>query len=227
MREVVLDTETTGLSPEAGDRIVEIGCVVLENHIPTGEEFQRYLNPGRLVGAEAAEIHGLSDAFLSQQPLFGDVVEDFLSFIGMESLVIHNVSFDMGFLNEELRRLSRDPLPNKVVDTLEHARRVFPGQRNSLEALCRRLQIDMRSREKHGALIDARLLAQVYLRLCGGRQMGMGFSASLGAQGGDERPTASGVKLPSMGPLSSQERAAHAALVESLGVGALWRRYEG
>ena len=222
MREVVLDTETTGTDSQT-DRIVEIGCVVLKDYLPTGEEFQSYVNPCRLVGEEAQKIHGLSNGFLSKQPQFGEVVGDFLSFLGGDPLIIHNASFDMGFLNAELKRISEPPLSNVVVDTLELARRLYPGKSNSLQNLCRRLGIDTRARQKHGALVDAHLLAHVYLRLCGGRQMGMGFLS----EPSQKQAYAKKSSVVPVAPLSFEERAAHDGLVKILGKRALWHRYLG
>src|SRR5690606_37349522 len=168
MREIILDTETTGLDPAAGDRIVEIACLELVNHLPTGRTFQRYLNPERAVSAGALEVHGLSDAFLAKQPRFADIVDQLLAFIGDATLVIHNAEFDVGFLNAELARCGRPPLQGKVIDTLQMARQKFPGAQASLDALCRRFSIDNSARSKHGALLDSELLAEVYLELVGG-----------------------------------------------------------
>ena len=174
MREVVLDTETTGLDPKNGDRIVEIGAIELFNHMPTGQYFHQYLNPERQVPQEAFAVHGLSDDFLRNKPRFIDIVEDFLSFIGDAKMVIHNASFDMRFLNEELKRVGRNIFPdNQAIDTLLIARKKFPGAQNSLDALCRRFSIDNSGREKHGALLDSELLSDVYLELIGGRQPGL------------------------------------------------------
>lgn len=175
-REIILDTETTGLDPLTGHRIVEIGCIELFNHLPTGRHFHTYLNPERDMPREAFEIHGLSNEFLAQHPLFADIVEQFLTFIGDDPLIIHNADFDMRFLNAELRRLERDPLPiERATDTVRMARQKFPGAQVSLDALCKRFQIDNSLRTKHGALLDAELLAEVYLELRGGRQPGLGL----------------------------------------------------
>lgn len=171
VREVILDTETTGLDPEAGHRVVEIGCLELLNHVPTGRTFQCYLNPERDMPLAAFEIHGLSTEFLSKHPVFADVCDAFLAFIDNAPLVIHNASFDLGFVNAELRRVNKPPLPpSRAVDTVDLARRKFPGAQASLDALCRRFGVDNSSRTKHGALLDAELLAEVYLELVGGRQ---------------------------------------------------------
>lgn len=174
MREIVLDTETTGLSPTNGDRVVEIGCIELTNHFPTGEEFHVYINPERDMPTPAFEVHGLSEEFLSGHPVFSAVAENFLSFIGNDPLIIHNAAFDLGFLNAELTACKLPGIPeSRAIDTLILARRKFPGAPANLDALCRRLDIDLSTREKHGALLDSRLLAEVYLELTGGRQQGL------------------------------------------------------
>ena len=178
MREVVLDTETTGLSPKSGDRIVEIGCVELVNHLPTGECFHEYINPERDMPEQAQAVHGLSEEFLSDKPLFADVSKAFDDFIGSSPLIIHNAEFDLGFLNAERDRLGFEPIPmDRAIDTVQMARRKFPGSQASLDALCRRFQIDISDRDIHGALKDAKLLAEVYLELIGGRQQGMELAA--------------------------------------------------
>ena len=178
MREVVLDTETTGLSPKSGDRIVEIGCVELVNHLPTGERFHEYINPERDMPEQAQAVHGLSEEFLSDKPLFADVSKAFDDFIGSSPLIIHNAEFDLGFLNAERDRLDFEPIPmDRAIDTVQMARRKFPGSKASLDALCRRFQIDISDRDVHGALKDAKLLAEVYLELIGGRQQGMELAA--------------------------------------------------
>lgn len=184
MRQIVLDTETTGLDP-ATHRIIEIGCVELVNHMPTGRHFHTYLNPERASDARAFEVHKLTDDFLRGQPLFRDKAEEFLAFIAGDQLVIHNAEFDIGFVNWELRRLSREALlMARVIDTISIARQKYPGAQASLDALCRRFEIDLSIRaERHGALIDARLLANVYLELIGGRQPGLDFAANGGARG--------------------------------------------
>ena len=170
MREIVLDTETTGIDPLNGDRIVEIGCVELFNHVATGQHYHTYLNPERDMPVEAQAVHGLSAEFLSDKPLFPAAVGDFLDFIGDAQLVIHNASFDIGFLNMELIRIGMPKLSNSVVDTVKIARKRFPGAPASLDALCRRFEIDNSNRTLHGALLDSQLLAEVYLELMGGRQ---------------------------------------------------------
>jgi DNA polymerase-3 subunit epsilon len=171
MREIVLDTETTGLDPAKGDRVVEIGCIELINHLPTGEKFHVYINPERDVPTQAYEIHGLSEKFLSGHPIFSAVAETFLAFIGNDPLIIHNAAFDLGFLNVELAACGRpEILESRAIDTLILARRKFPGAPASLDSLCRRFGIDFSTREKHGALLDSQLLAKIYLELIGGHQ---------------------------------------------------------
>lgn len=177
MREVVFDTETTGLNAASGDRLVEIGCVELVNRVETGRTFHAYFNPERSMPAEAQAVHGLSDAFLADKPFFGDLVEDLLDFLEESPLVAHNASFDFAFLNHELSRINRpDIAPARMIDTLALSRTKFPGAKHSLDALCTRFGIDRSHRIKHGALLDAQLLAQVYVELTGGRQIGLGLS---------------------------------------------------
>lgn len=171
MREIVLDTETTGLDPNGGHRIVEIGCVELINHLPTGQTFHVYINPERDIPEDALRVHGITAEFLADKPRFAEVAGDFLAFIGDDPLIIHNAAFDIGFLNAELRRLNHAGLAlERAVDTVQVARKRFPGAQASLDALCRRLEIDLSGRDLHGALLDCRLLAEVYLELRGGRQ---------------------------------------------------------
>ncbi len=190
MREVALDTETTGINPGSGHRLVEIGCVELVNHVATGRTFQRYVNPKRDMPEEAFGVHGLSAEFLAGHPVFARVVDDLLEFLGESPLVIHNAGFDLAFLNAELARLDRPLLPpDRAIDTVQLARRKFPGAQASLDALCRRFQIDLSDRTLHGALKDAQLLADVYLELIGGRQPGLALAAAgAGTAGTGERP---------------------------------------
>ena len=176
MREIVVDTETTGLEAGQGHRIVEIGCVELKRSLPTGSEFHRYLNPDRDIPDIARQIHGIDDNFVKDKPRFADIADDLLIFFGDAKLVMHNAPFDMSFLNAELSRCAKPGLANDVCDTLLLAQDRFRGERVGLDALCRRYGIDLAVRERHGALIDARLLAKVYLELCGGRQQGIGFA---------------------------------------------------
>ncbi|SEH27732.1 DNA polymerase III subunit epsilon [Magnetospirillum fulvum] len=174
MREIVLDTETTGFDPLSGHRLVEIGCVELLNHLPTGEVFHRYVNPERDMPEEAFKVHGLSATFLADKPLFSDIAQSFLDFIADSTLVIHNAEFDMRFLNAELARIGRPTLPMaRAIDTVAMARKRFPGAQANLDALCRRFDIDNTHRTQHGALLDSELLAEVYLQLIGGRQPGL------------------------------------------------------
>ncbi len=177
MREIVLDTETTGFNPKTGDRVIEIGCVELIDLLPTGKTYHTYVNPQRDVPPGASKVSGITTEFLYDKPLFMSVVDSFLDFIGDDKLVIHNAGFDMGFINSELERLCRDPLPmSRAIDTVQMARQKFPGSPASLDALCRRFGIDLSARIKHGALLDAELLASVYLELKGGRQVAFSFN---------------------------------------------------
>jgi len=177
MREIVLDTETTGFDPNDGHRLVEIGCVELYQQIPTGKTFHKYINPERDMPEEAFRVHGLSEEFLSDQPLFSEVADDFVEFIGTAPMIIHNAEFDMNFINAELRWLKKPELPmEQAVDTLMMARKKFPGAPATLDALCRRFDIDNSNRTLHGALLDSELLAEVYLELLGGRQHGLSFA---------------------------------------------------
>ncbi|PKQ08232.1 MAG: DNA polymerase III subunit epsilon [Alphaproteobacteria bacterium HGW-Alphaproteobacteria-11] len=227
MREIVLDTETTGLSPQDGHRLVEIGCLELFNHVATGKFFHAYLDPEREMPEGALKIHGLTTDFLRGQPKFADKADEFLDFIGEDPLVIHNASFDMGFINAELKRIGREVLPMaRAIDTLDIARRKFPGAQNNLDALCRRFNIDNSAREKHGALLDSELLAEVYLELMGGRQPGLVLQADIeaarspGAETAKVEVQARPVPLPSR--LTDAEREAHEAFVAGLRGEALW-----
>jgi DNA polymerase-3 subunit epsilon len=226
-REIVLDTETTGLDPRAGDRVVEIGAVELINHVPSGRVFHKYINPQRAMSAEAEAVHGLGDAFLADKPTFARIALEFETFIGDATLVIHNAPFDMGFLNAERGRLGLPPWPmSKAIDTVAIARRRHPGAQANLDALCRRYGVDNSGREKHGALLDAELLAEVYLHLIGGRQPDFDLRADVGSTGG------AGVYAPPPRPralaarVTVVEAEAHAAFVGGLGEGALWRRFD-
>jgi DNA polymerase-3 subunit epsilon len=218
MREIVLDTETTGLDPEAGHRIVEVGCVELLNRLPTGRTFQTYVNPERAMPAEARAVHGLTDEFLVKQQVFAEVARDFLVFISDSPLVIHNAEFDIGFLNAELARAGLPALArSRAVDTVALARRKFPGAPANLDALCRRFGIDNSDRQLHGALLDASLLAEVYLELTGGRQAGLGFVAAQPADGPAPREGAAPLsRRPRPHAASAAEIAAHDELVAKL-----------
>ena len=228
MREIVLDTETTGFEPEQGDRIVEIGAVELWNHVATGKTYHQYINPERSMPQEAFAVHGLGDDFLRDKPLFAQIVDDFLAFIGDSKLVIHNAAFDVKFLNAELGWSKRPLLPpDCAIDTLDIARRRFPGSPASLDALCRRFSIDNSSRTLHGALLDSEILAEVYLELIGGKQpdfaLAQGGNSSTGTTVDENwRPSRRVTALPSR--ITDDEKAAHAAFVEKLGEGALWKR---
>ncbi|MBT8153605.1 DNA polymerase III subunit epsilon [Epibacterium ulvae] len=240
MREIVLDTETTGFDPESGDRIVEIGAVELFNHMPTGETFHVYINPERSMPAEAFGVHGIGpdlleppqqpqpgQVILRDKPVFAKVGQQFLDFIRDSKMVIHNASFDMKFLNAELRWMGLRQLPNdQAVDTLTMARRKFPGSPATLDALCRRFGIDNSNRTLHGALLDSEILAEVYLELIGGRQPDFGLASSEQQKGtaqmdDDWRPTARPTPLPPR--LTAAEKEAHDAFVEKMGDEALWK----
>ena len=229
MREVVLDTETTGLDPFTGDRLVEIGCVELFNSIPTGETFHAYINPERDMPDEAFRVHGLSHEFLQDKPKFVDVAERFLDFISDAKIVIHNAEFDIKFINHELQMVDRTPISmDQVIDTLAIARRKHPGSPNSLDALCSRYRIDNSRRTKHGALLDSELLAEVYLELMGGRQV----TLSLQHRQEQAAEQVSGPLLakrnkPIKRQLDASTRDKHASLVEKIGEKALWASSSG
>jgi DNA polymerase-3 subunit epsilon len=223
MREIVLDTETTGFDPLTGHRVVEIGCLELLNHMATGREFHAYLNPERDMPSEAEAVHGLSIQFLSDKPIFAAIVEDMLAFIGDSPIVAHNASFDMNFINAELKRVGKLPLPSeRAIDTVTLARRKFPGAQASLDALCRRFQIDTSDRSKHGALLDAKLLSKVYLELVGGREPGLALLASESTAAQhvtEQRP----VRPPRPHDPTAEESAAHAGFIATL-KNAIWVR---
>lgn len=226
-REIILDTETTGLSPLDGHRIVEIGAVELVNHLPTSKTFHVYLNPERDMPKEAEAIHGLSSSFLRDKPKFKDKLSDFLEFIADDVLVIHNASFDMSFLNSELAHCDIAAIaPHRVIDTLQLARKTHPMASNSLDALCRRYGIDNSKRTKHGALLDAELLAEVYLHLIGGRQTVLSLQSSPTRQKDfvpvrESKLIQRSHELPSR--LTVGELSAHDKAVQSLGEGSLWK----
>jgi DNA polymerase-3 subunit epsilon len=229
MREIVLDTETTGLDPEAGDRIVELGAVELFNHMPTGRSFHAYVNPQREVPEEAVKVHGLTTAFLADKPVFGAVAAQFAAFLGDARLVIHNAAFDIRFLNAELGWAGLPAIAwARAVDTLDLAKRRFPGANNTLDALCRRFGVDTSGRVKHGALLDSELLAEVYLELSGGRQPDLTLTIVTGgavAAGIVWSPPPRPRPLPPL--LTAVEAEAHAAFVATLGESALWARAPG
>jgi DNA polymerase III subunit epsilon len=238
MREIVFDTETTGLDPRI-ERVIEIGAIELENRFPTGRTFHHYINAdGRPIDPEATRIHGITEAQLIGKPVFGEIIDAFLAFVGDGVLVAHNAGFDQGFLNAEFNRLNRTLIPdNRYIDTLAIARRKHPMGPNSLDALCKRYGIDNSRRIHHGALLDSELLAEVYIEMAGGRQAALGLSP----QDGSDRNTAArktgngetdpaSERLPQRPQalplrLSDNEKAAHDALVNGLGETALWRRY--
>ncbi|GFE49361.1 DNA polymerase III subunit epsilon [Roseobacter cerasinus] len=225
MREIVLDTETTGFDPETGDRIVEIGAVELMGHMATGKTYHQYINPERAMPEEAFQVHGLGDEFLRDKPKFAEVGQAFLDFIGDAKLVIHNAAFDIKFLNAELGWMGLPKIPwEQAIDTLEIARKRFPGSPASLDALCRRFAIDNSSRTLHGALLDSEILAEVYLELIGGRQPDFGLQSMSGAGGTEAGEAWTPPPRPSpLEPrLSEKEAAAHAEFVSKLGDSALW-----
>jgi DNA polymerase III subunit epsilon len=235
MREVVLDTETTGFDAVGGDRLVEIGCIELVNHVPTGRTFQRYINPERDVPIGAFQIHGLSTEFLADKPRFAEVADDLLDFVGDAPLIIHNAEFDMKFINVELERHGKPTIPfQRAIDTVAMARKRFPGAPASLDALCKRFNVDNSNRTLHGALLDAQLLADVYLELMGGRQAGLGLtvveeasvSVDLDFTGG-RRMASPGIDLPVRTPRphapSPEELAAHQAFIAKIS-SAIWLR---
>jgi DNA polymerase III subunit epsilon len=228
MREIVLDTETTGLDPLRGDRLVEVGCVELFNRMPTGQIFHRYLNPEREVSAEAFAVHGLSTQFLADKPFFHEVVEEFLAFIGDAPLVIHNALFDISFINAELDRLNRPPMPReRLVDTLLLARRKHPGVSNRLDDLCSRYAIDNIHRTKHGALLDAELLAEVYVDLIGARQSQLilvSETPEIRIGVAADRPRRQRAE-PLAARITDAEIKAHRAFIATLGDRPIWNDY--
>lgn len=230
MREIVLDTETTGMDPDKGDRIIEIGCIELDNHVPTGKSLQIYINPERDIPADATAVHGITNEFVADKPIFLEVYTDFVDFIGADSqLVIHNAEFDMKFINHHLADVGHKPVPwNRVIDTLGMARKKFPGSPANLDALCRRFGIDNSDRTYHGALLDSELLAEVYLELLGGRQHHFGLAEQRKAA-----QKASGALIKKDRPVrearphapTESELQEHASLLEKLG-DALWKKTE-
>jgi DNA polymerase III subunit epsilon len=232
MREIILDTETTGTDPAAGDRVIEIGCVELVNQFPTGRTFHAYVNPQRSVSQGAFNVHGLSEAFLADKPVFAAVAEPLLEFVGDGRLVIHNAGFDIAFLNAEFARTGHPALDMmRVVDTLSLARRKHPGALNNLDALCARYGIDNSRRTKHGALLDAQILAEVYMELLGGKQTSLGLAPVEASTGPALTPGLDGTVA--IGPrtvrprLTPAERARHEAFLATLGPNAIWREYVG
>lgn len=229
MREIIFDTETTGFDPSTGDRVVEIGCVEMINQVLTGEIYHVYINPQRDMPQSAFDVHGLSSEFLSDKPKFAEIAEDFMKFIGDDSqLVAHNASFDMKFVNAELSLLSHPPYPtSRVVDTLMLARRKHPMGPNSLDALCSRYNIDNSKREKHGALLDAELLADVYIELLGGKQRGLDLNMESAAEQSSRLGKRKAAKIrpaPLPSRLNEADIEAHTAFVESLGEDTQWHK---
>ncbi|MEM6852185.1 MAG: DNA polymerase III subunit epsilon [Pseudomonadota bacterium] len=228
MREIIFDTETTGFDPGKGDRVVEIGAVELLDGCPTGRTFHRYVNPERDMPEGAYAVHGLSAEFLADKPVFADptVGPAFVEFIGDGALVAHNAQFDVKFISAELELAGFAPIANRVVDTLELARKKFPGAQNSLDALCKRFDISLDARDKHGALLDSQLLADVYIELTGGRQRALFGGASGGVSDADDvKPIAYAPRPSPLRPLlTSAEKEAHRAFIGEMGEDALWRR---
>jgi DNA polymerase-3 subunit epsilon len=218
MREIILDTETTGMDPFSGHRIIEIGCIEMISRVRTGKFFHTYLNPERDVPIEAERIHGLSTQFLLDKPVFSEKVDQFLEFVGDARLVIHNASFDMRFINAELEKLGFGPIAfERATDTVLMARKKFPGSPANLDALCKRFSIDLSARTKHGALLDAELLSEVYIELMGGRQVAMFGETSSGGQMAQGQVSHNGGPLPAREFMpTAEELAAHAAMVEKL-----------
>ena len=243
MREIALDTETTGINPRDGHRIIEIGCLELLHHLPTGNKLHIYINPEREIDEGAVKVHGLTSEFLADKPLFADIVDEFLDFIEGDPMVIHNAPFDMGFLNAELARLDRPVLPmDRAVDTLMMARKKFPGAQANLDALCRRFEIDNGHRDLHGALIDADLLASVYIELLGGKQPGLLLDSGVGQAGsagqqvaGNAGKAADGadqfaisetaIRPPRAHAPSPEEQAAHEAFLDGMD-NPIWRQQD-
>jgi len=224
-REIVFDTETTGFDAEGDDRVVEIGCLELVNHVPTGETYHQYINPERDMPQGAFEVHGLSEEFLSDYPVFADIAADFLAFVGDANLVAHNATFDMRFINAELGRMGQAPIGDeRVVDTLAMARSKFPGAQNSLDALCRRFDVDNSSRDLHGALLDSELLAEVYLELIGGRQPGLVLAAESRVETRSVRTVE--VRPPRPHAPTPEEMAAHEEFLKEKVTDARWFKPE-
>jgi DNA polymerase-3 subunit epsilon len=229
MREIVLDTETTGLDPYDGHRIVEIGAVELFNHVPSGNVYHQYINPVRKMPEQAFAVHGLSDEFLSDKPKFADIASEFLDFIGSEKLIIHNASFDMKFINYELSKIKREEVSyDRAVDTLAIARKKFPGSPASLDSLCRRFKIDNSARVMHGALLDSQILSEVYLELIGGKQpdfmLGVS-SVSLKNKESTQTKKITNVRSERLKPrLTLDEQKNHKALIKQLGDESMWSK---
>lgn len=229
MREIVLDTETTGLKPEDGHRIIEIGALEMVNHVPTGKTLHLYINPERPIEEEAIAVHGITNEQVENEPVFADIADQFLEFIGQSKLVIHNARFDMGFINAELARLDKPELPmDRAIDTLDIARRRFPGGQASLDALCRKFNIDNSHRELHGAMIDTDLLADVYIELIGGKQPGLSLAGPAETASSAEQHADPAEQKPRREPRphapSDAELAAHQAFITELKE-PVWKNY--
>ncbi len=230
IREIVLDTETTGLSARGGDKIVEIGCVELINHIPSGNHYHIYLNPQRDMPEEAFRIHGISNEFLADKPIFASKHEEFLEFIADSTLIIHNAPFDLSFLNAELKLCSKPALKNNIIDTVVLARKIHPGARVSLDALCKQYNISNEHRKLHGALLDSEILAEVYLELIGGRQVGLALNSikkvKNAKQNISNEPKHHAKRLIDLPNRISQiEKSAHENLLKQMGKNSLWQKY--
>ncbi len=216
MREIALDTETTGLDPAAGHRIIEIGCVELENRFPTGATFQRYVRPEREIPEDAARVHGITAEMLAEKPLFADIADELLEFLGDSAIVAHNASFDIAFVNAELERAGRAPIDAaRAIDTAAIARRKFPGAPAGLDALCKRFGVDNSMRERHGALLDAELLSEVYVALVGGRQASLSLAANAAAAAAGAAAARAG-RAPLVSEPTAEELAAHNAFIDTL-----------
>lgn len=230
MREIVLDTETTGMDPNDGHRIIEVGCVELFNHLPTGKTFHKYINPEREVDAGAIAVHGIKNEFLKDKPTFGEIIGELMDFLGDATLVIHNAEFDIKFLNAEFKRFGFPPLKlQDAVDTVLIARKKFPGSPANLDALCRRFNVDLSGRELHGALLDSQLLAAVYLELLGGRQHGLGLATAavttVSANGETIEGPARPYRAPRVFAVPPDELARHQQMVDSL-KDAIWKKIQ-
>ena len=234
MREIVLDTETTGLDPDDGHRIVEIGCVEIFNKSPTDNKFQKYINPERDVPAEAYAVHNISREFLADKPLFRDIVDEFLGFVGDSPIVIHNSGFDLKFLNSELKKIEYDPISeDQVIDSLRLAKENLPVGPYSLDALCNRYKIDKSKRTKHGALLDAELLAEVYRELCGGKQTALEFNIESVAEDSQGNQTdINHIAVSKVRPnplktrLTDQDKVAHSEFIKIMGEASVWHQYQ-
>jgi DNA polymerase-3 subunit epsilon len=225
MREIILDTETTGLSPKDGHRIIEIGCVELVDKVVTGNNYHAYINPQILVSEAAFNVHGLSNEFLEDKPIFKDVIDDFVEFIGNDDLVIHNANFDMGFLNHEFKLQNKKPLLNQITDTLKLARSKYPGSKVNLDALCKKLNVSNSARDKHGALLDAEILAHVYIKMVSGDQSALSF-VELDENSSEEKFFVNKLKFPHrIFDLSDEDCKMHESLISNLN-DPMWKKID-